>query len=186
MNTVQHTGKRKGEGGERDVDLTSSANTTTTRRRGAGGCAASIARSLLRTDTDGRNKDLFLWMLQSLDFVFSLRKKNWRGLERVVVATMAFFSLTFFHLVFRNRHAIADSKQTHTQVVVKLKRFEPTVACLLADRPNASLVSGSRLLMKGGAEGGNIGHSSDGLVTAIKRAIGWANGETDFDWLLKY
>ena len=109
-------------------------------------------------------------MLQSLDFVFSLRKKNWRG----------------FHLVFRNRHAIADSKQTHTQVVVKLKRFEPTVACRLADRPNASLVSGSRLLMKGGAEGGNIGHSSDGLVTAIKRAIGWANGETDFDWLLKY
>ena len=176
MNTVQHTGKRKGEGGERDVDLTSSANTTTTRRRGAGGCAASIARSLLRyarlvtegrkgfnrrTDTDGRNKDLFLWMLQSLDFVFSLRKKNWRG----------------FHLVFRNRHAIADSKQTHTQVVVKLKRFEPTVACLLADRPNASLVSGSRLLMKGGAEGGNIGHSSDGLVTAIKRAMGqWRDG----------
>ena len=111
MNTVQHTGKRKGEGRERDVDLTSSANTTTTRRRGAGGCAASIARSLLRyarlvtegrkgfnrrTDTDGRNKDLFLWMLQSLDFVFSLRKKNWRGLERVVVATMAFFILTFF------------------------------------------------------------------------------------------
>ena len=161
MNTVQHTGKRKEEGGERDVDLTSSANTTTTRRRGAGGCAASIARSLLRTDTDGRNKDLFLWMLQSLDFVFSLRKKNWRG----------------FHLVFRNRHAIADSKQTHTQVVVKLKRFEPTVACLLADRPNASLVSGSRLLMKGGAEGGNIGHSSDGLVTAIKRAMGqWRDG----------
>ena len=89
-------GQKEGRRGrERDVDLTSSANTTTTRRRGAGGCAASIARSLLRyarlvtegrkgfnrrTDTDGRNKDLFLWMLQSLDFVFSLRKKK---LERV-------------------------------------------------------------------------------------------------------
>ena len=129
-------GQKEGRRGrERDVDLTSSANTTTTRRRGAGGCAASIARSLLcyarlvtegrkgfnrRTDTDGRNKDLFLWMLQSLDFVFSLRKKNWRGLERVVVATMAFFILTFFfHLVFRNRHAlgherVTPNRHTHT------------------------------------------------------------------------
>ena len=77
----------------------------------------------------------------------------------------------------RTRSRTCDSKQTHTQVVVKLKRFEPTVACRLADRPNASLVSGSRLLMKGGAEGGNIGHSSDGLVTAIKRAMGqWRDG----------
>ena len=133
MNTVQHTGKRKGEGGERDVDLTSSANTTTTRRRGAGGCAASIARSLLRyarlvtegrkgfnrrTDTDGRNKDLFLWMLQSLDFVFSLRKKK---LERARTGGGCDNGLFYFDVFSprlpesaRTRSRTCDSKQTHT------------------------------------------------------------------------